>query len=285
VTVEEAAGQRALYVNGLYQASTDPEMLWLHRAIGHLPMVLHPAPRDVLVVGLGGGATAGAVSRHPGARVLIVELSRAVAHAARLFGDVNDHVLDRPNVTLRVDDGRSVLRLGGRRFDVIAADPVEPTHAGAGYLYSREYFALMRGALADSGVVLQWIGVREEPEYRLILRTFLDVFPDATSWLDGRLLVGTSTPLRVAADRVATLRADPGLRRALDAIGLTGDDVLASWFTAGPEALRRRAGDGPLLTDDRPMLEYHLGRRWMPKSGPDQPRTPAPGAFGVLLNP
>ncbi|MGE0040977.1 MAG: fused MFS/spermidine synthase [Vicinamibacterales bacterium] len=263
VTVEEAAGERTLYVNGLHQASTDAGMLRLHRVIGHLPMVLAPAPRDVLVVGLGGGATAGAVSRHPGARVLVVELSPAVVHAAALFAAVNDDVLAQPNVTVRVDDGRSVLGLGGRRFDVITADLVEPKYAGAGYLYSREYFALMRGALADGGVVLQWVGAREEPEYRLMLRTFLDVFPDATSWLDGRLLVGATRPLRRPPDRVATLRADPGLRRALDAIGLTDDDVLAGWFTAGPEALRRRAGTGPLLTDDRPMLEYHLGLRWL----------------------
>jgi hypothetical protein len=29
-------------------------------------------------------------------------------------------------------------------------------------------------------------------------------------------------------------------------------------YTAGPEALRRFLGQGPVLTDDRPRLEYYL---------------------------
>ena len=33
---------------------------------------------------------------------------------------------------------------------------------------------------------------------------------------------------------------------------------LLKLFVAGPDALRQFVGDGPSLTDDRPMLEYFL---------------------------
>ena len=79
-------GQRArlavssvLYLDGLHQANDQPDMVRLHRAIGHLPMVLHGNPKDVLVVGMGGGATPGAVSQYPGAQIQIVELPKASA--------------------------------------------------------------------------------------------------------------------------------------------------------------------------------------------------------------
>ena len=159
VSVHASEFRRSLYLDGLHQANDSPPMVHLHRTIGHLPMVLHPAPADALVIGLGGGATSGAVSQHD-ARVQIVELSESVRRAAGLFAHVNYDVLNQPNVRVRVDDGRNFLLLSGEKFDVITADIIQPIHAGAGNLYSREYFALVRGALKEGGLALQWIGHR-----------------------------------------------------------------------------------------------------------------------------
>jgi spermidine synthase len=88
VSVNQApGGERVMYLDGLHQANDTPEMIAVHRMIGHLPMLLHPDPRQVLVVGLGGGATAGAVSRH-GRPVDLVELSSSVIRGARWFSHV-----------------------------------------------------------------------------------------------------------------------------------------------------------------------------------------------------
>jgi hypothetical protein len=35
-------------------------------------------------------------------------------------------------------------------------------------------------------------------------------------------------------------------------------DSLRAAFTAGPDELRRFIGDGPVLTDDKPVVEYFL---------------------------
>lgn len=64
VVHENSTGVRSMTVNGNHQASTDGTTTYIHRRIGHLPMALHPAPRTALVIGLGGGATGGAVSIH-----------------------------------------------------------------------------------------------------------------------------------------------------------------------------------------------------------------------------
>jgi spermidine synthase len=258
VSVHASQFRRSLYLDGLHQANDTPDMVRLHRTIGLLPLVLHPAPTDALVVGLGGGATSGAVSQHHGTRVQIVELSESVRRAAPFFAHVNYDVLNRPNVRLRVDDGRNFLLLSGETFDVITADIIQPIHAGAGNLYSREYFTLVRRALKPHGVALQWIGQRPPFQYKLLMRTFLDVFPHATLWLDGNLLVGSLEPLQLDRSVFDGKRRDPETRAALDEIGLTSFEVLCSWYTAGPQELRRYAGEGPVLTDDRPLLEYHL---------------------------
>ena len=265
VSVHASQFRRSLYLDGLHQANDTPDMVRLHRTIGHLPMVLHPAPKDALVIGLGGGATAGAVSQHPGAQVQVVELSDNVRRAASLFAHVNYDIINQPHVNIRVDDGRNFLLLSGETFDVITADIIQPIHAGAGNLYSREYFTLVRNALKPNGITLQWIGERPETQYKLIMRTFLDVLPNATLWLNGNLMVGSEIPERPNEGTFAEKRRDTRTAAALDEVGLTSFDILRSWYTAGPNEMRQFVGAGALLTDDQPLVEYH---RSLPRGDP-----------------
>lgn len=262
VSVHASQFQHVLYLDGLHQANDQPAMVALHRSIGHLPMVLHGAPKEVLVVGMGGGATPGAVSQYPGANVQVVELSDSVRKAGPFFAHVNYDLLHRPNVNVRIDDGRNFLSLTNQRFDVITADIIQPGHAGAGLVYSKEYFTLVRNALKQDGVVLQWIGHRPFVEYTLIMRTFLDVFPHATTWKNAEFMVGTLQPLRIDPDALDRLRQNPETREALDAVGLRQFADLRNWYTGGPEEMRAFVGDGPVLTDDRPLVEYH---HWLPR--------------------
>jgi spermidine synthase len=256
-------GRRVLYLDGLHQASDAPETVLIHRLIGHLPMALHPAPARTIVIGLGGGVTPGAVSQHA-TQVDIIELSPAVVESASWFSHVNYDVLHAPRVKIRIDDGRNFLLSRAGRYDVVTADLVQPEHAGAGNLYSREYFRLVRAALAPGGLALQWIGQRPEAEYKLILRTFLEVFPEATLWADGHLLVGSVSPLTIQRDAFERhLQHGPTLR-ALEEVGLGGFQALLDMYVTGPEELRAFVGSGPVLTDDRPLVEYFKS---LPKTG------------------
>jgi spermidine synthase len=256
VSVHADQFQRTLRVGGLHQANDSAGTVALHRRIGLLPMALHPAPARALVIGLGGGATAGAVSQHAGTSVQIVELSDGVRKAAPFFSHVTYDVLNQPNVRVRVDDGRNFLLLSGEQFDVITADIIQPFHAGAGSLYSREYFELVRKSLRPGGLALQWIGQRDKSHYVLIMRTFLDVFPHATLWLDGELMVGSLEPLALDAAAFRSKLSQPTTRAAFSAVGLDSYEALRGWYTGGPAQMRSFVGEGALLTDDRPQVEY-----------------------------
>jgi hypothetical protein len=74
--------------------------------------------------------------------------------------------------------------------------------------------------------------------------------------VDGTLLVGTVAPLTISRAAFERQLADPATREALAAVDLTSFDTLASWYSAGPATLRAFVGPGPLLTDDRPLVEY-----------------------------
>ena len=268
VTVQQGPEHRALYLDGLHQTNDSAGMVAMHGQIGSLGMAVHPRPEDALVIGLGGGATAGAVARFAAASVDVVELSPSVVRGADWFRHANGDVLRRPNVQLRVDDGRNYLLLTPRRYDVITADIIQPFHAGAGNLYSLEYYQLARRTLREGGLMVQWIGHRPEEQYKHIARTFLAAFPQTTAWAGGTLLLGSLEPLRLSRAAYEARLADPSDGPALTAAGLGSFEALLSQFSAGPAELRTFVGDGPVLTDDRPLVEYFRG---LPPSARDVP--------------
>jgi spermidine synthase len=250
-------GSTHMYMDGLHQADTVPGAVETHRLIGALPMAVHPDPEEALVIGLGGGATAGGVAAFGYRDVDVVELSDEVVQGADLFfSGVNGDVLDRSNVDMRVDDGRNYMLTTDKKYDVITADIIVPEHAGAATVWSTDYWRVARDALKDNGIMLQWIPARFETEYRLIMRSFLEVFPNATLWEGGGMLIGSKQPLTL--DRAAFERKlqDPRARDAMQSVGIPDFDTLLAKYTADPDAMRAFVGDGPLLTDDRPRLEY-----------------------------
>lgn len=256
VAVAGAVNDRVLFLDGRHQANDSASMVFVHRRIGLLPAVLHPNPRRALVIGLGGGATPGGLSQYPHLSVDVVELSEGVIEAAGYFGHMNFDILQHPGVRIRADDGRSFLQRVREPYDVITADAIIPRHAGANSLNSVEYFRLVRRALHPRGVALHWNGGATEAEHKLILRAFVEVFPHATLWGDGSLMVGTIEPLVVSRSRLERLLEEPATRRVLGLMNVETVDHAVRIFKAGPDAIRTYLGAGVVLSDDRPLLEY-----------------------------
>jgi spermidine synthase len=250
-------GSYMLVLDGNHQANDTGPMLATHRRIALLGLALHPEARDVLVVGLGGGATPGAAVTHEGVDVDVVELSSAVVRASKFFAHANHNLLEQPNVHMRVDDGRNYLTLTKKKYDLITADLIQPIHAGSNNVYSKEYFEAVRAALKPGGMTMQWAN-GTEAEYKTICRTFQTVFPYATVWGDGSLLLGTLEPLVLRESDYTWKLQSPGRHQGLVELGADTFDKLLAMYMAGPDELRAYLGDGPILTDDRPLAEYFL---------------------------
>jgi spermidine synthase len=253
----QPGGGLSMQLEGNHQASDQASMAFVHHRIGYLPMAVHPDPKDALVIGLGGGATAGAVAIDSGVNVTVVELSRAVVRGAEYFTHINFNVLTRPNVRLLVDDGRNYLLTTEKKFDVVTADIVLPIHAGANNLYSAEYFQLVKRVLKPGGIFVQWVA-GTEAEYQVITRTFLSVFPMATAWIDGGLLLGGPDGLVLSRAAFERKQATPSRLPTLAAMRIEKFEDLLALFRAGAGELRQFIGPGPILTDDRPLVEYFL---------------------------
>lgn len=70
----------------------------------------------------------------------------------------------------------------------------------------------------------------------------------------GRL--GSPSPIRVDPQQLAERLADSSARASLAEVGLNHPQDVLTHFRADTEELRAYVGVGPILTDDRPLLEY-----------------------------
>jgi spermidine synthase len=265
VSVHREGNNLFLRVNGKTDASTSGDMP-TQLMLGHLPLLVHPAPREVAVIGLGAGVTAAAVAKHPVTRLDVVEIEPAVVEASRFFTKVNDGVLGDPRVRTVLADGRNFLLTSSRRFDVIISEPSNPWIGGVASLFSREFFLLARERLRPGGLMLQWLqayGLTPD-DFRMVVRTFRSAFPATTVWNIGGgdfLLLGAAEPVVVDLHRIKGFdRLSAGAARDLDRIGLRDWAGVLGFYILSEEDTARFAATGPLNTDDRLALEFSAPR-------------------------
>ena len=264
VSVRRTAGNLALAIDGKVDASNAADML-TQNLLAHLPLLLHPDPQDVGIIGLGSGVTLGAALRHPIRRAEVLEISPQVVEASAYFEAENGAALDDPRTRLILTDGRSHLLLSAQSYDVIISEPSNPWMAGVATLFTREFFQAARDRLKPWGILCQWAhtyGISDE-DLRSITGTFLSVFPDGAMWLVGDgdvLLIGSVGPLEPRLPQVATSWERPGVSAALAAVGVRDAFSLLSLFVGSGEVLQHYSAGARLQTDNHNRLEFSAPR-------------------------
>ena len=251
VVAESAEGFRCFHVAGKVEATNSLSDMRTQRLLGHLPAMVHPEPRTVLVVGCGSGMTTGAFLLHPTIeRIVLCEMESNVIGAARkYFAKENEGVLDDPRLEIVIDDARHFLATTKEKFDIITADPIHPWVRGAASLYTSEFYELCRSSLTPNGVVTQWVPLYESnpAAVKCEMATFLKAFPRSSLWSGQNLatgydlvVVGTIGDHEISPRTMTQrLRSNRRLQQSLIEIGLPDSESLLSRF----------AGDGAILTD------------------------------------
>jgi spermidine synthase len=91
VAVRRTGGTTSLAIDGKVDASNAGDML-TQRLLAHVPLLLHPDPKRVAILGLGSGVTLGSALQHPIERADVLEISPQVVEASRFFDPENHRV-------------------------------------------------------------------------------------------------------------------------------------------------------------------------------------------------
>jgi predicted membrane-bound spermidine synthase len=192
----------------------------IHTLLGAVPALIHPAPEELAVIGLGSGETAWAVgcreeTRHVRVFEIAASQHRLLEQVAVVapFPSLLELLSDR-RVTLEVADGRQALARDERRYDVIEIDALYLTSAGSGNLYSIEFFELCARRLKPGGLLCS-----QKPARRVGL-TFAEAMPYALDF--GNMVVGSNEPITIDPATWETRLLRPRVARRFDAGTIEG---------------------------------------------------------------
>jgi SAM-dependent methyltransferase len=155
----------------------------------------HPSPKEVLEVGMSGGAWSEIIANHPQLeKQVIVEINPGYIEVVRRYPPMAP-LLRNPKVDLVIDDGRRwMFSHRDRKFDVIVMDTIYNWRAHATNLLSAEFLSLARQLLKPGGIL--YYNTTFSPEAQ---RTGAEQFPYAFRF--GPLMVVSDSPIQIDRER------------------------------------------------------------------------------------
>lgn len=143
-----------LVLDGVIQVTERDECAY-QEMICHIPLMAHPNPKRVLVVGGGDGGCIREILKHSCVdSVDLVEIDDAVLQLSKKYFPKLSKDLDNEKVTIHIMDGFEFLENSENesRYDVIISDTSDP-EGPAAQLFEQRYFELLYKALAPNGIV------------------------------------------------------------------------------------------------------------------------------------
>jgi spermidine synthase len=270
VTRDRANDSKTVYINGVSEVPISYSHQICFKMLGDLGPMLHANPDEVLMICFGGGIAGGATTCLPDVKSLtVVDLERSVVKAASTLAKENNGLLQNPKAHVVIDDGRDYIMMARRKWPVIVSDSSHPKDADSWVLYTREFYHLVQDHLKDDGVFVEWLPRHglHTAEFKIIVRTFLSVFPHTSLWvthgIDAQggfvsytLLVATPKPLSIDVAKLRDrLNVEP-VRLDLEPFGLHTPAGFLDAFLCTGDTLRQWVGAGPINTDDLPYTQY-----------------------------
>jgi hypothetical protein len=263
VTVD---AQRHIFGGGAHDGVLSTDLLTYDSCIRPYSLsYIHPVPKEVLLIGMAGGAWSQIVANHPQVeRAVVVEINPGYRTVIARYPDVAP-VLRNPKAQIVIDDGRRWMAAHReQKFDAILMDTVQHWRAHATNLLSVEMLTLARTMLKPGGVLYYNTTYSDD-----VQKTGTSVFPYA--WRFGPFLALSDAPLqldearwranmeRYRLDGQFVLSGERGRARLeqmagyLRAVDPTGNEHLA---TEPAESIRRRTASARVITDDNMATEW-----------------------------
>jgi spermidine synthase len=262
--IDALGAQQYILVNsGKPDASSRGDMP-TQTLLAHFPLLFHPKPQEVMVIGLASGVTAGEVLYYPIKRLDVIEISEQVVWASNFFAPWNNGVLSNPKTELIIQDGRAHLAMTNRKYDIIISEPSNPWMAGLASLFTKESFSLAKKRLKKNGIFVQMFHSYQMDwsTFVLVSRTFSQVFPQSIllSTFPGTEKTGSASDYLLVGfkgkKQLSVNNADRNISFAQQSKNFTLTNPRVLYRLIASEDLNNLFGQGPIHSDNWPRLEF-----------------------------
>lgn len=259
---------KALALDGKMQSTQVDEFIY-HEALVHPAMVAHPAPKSVMIIGGGEGATLREALKHPSVeRVVMVDIDDQVIDLSRKhLPEWHRGAFDDPRSTVLATDARKYLEETSEIFDVIITDLSEPVEEGPAYLlYTREFYQIASNHLSPGGTISVQAGSAALPfllAFSAVFQTMRTAFPTVRGFSTSIPSFGLPWGFTLASKGVDPLSLNRDtVDRILDERGLSGlsfyDGLAHQGLFGLPRHVRMELDRSTLVIEDNhPIYAYH----------------------------
>jgi len=144
---------RLLLLDGKTMVSDADEFVY-HEVMAHIPTMVHPKVKNVLIIGGGDGGIVREFVKHPEIeRIDLVEIDERVIDVSKeFFPDCTSGLSDK-RVNIRPQDGVEYIKSFKDFFDIIIIDSTDPEDFAAG-LFTKEFYQHVSDALTKDGIMM-----------------------------------------------------------------------------------------------------------------------------------
>jgi len=144
---------RMLVLDDSIQTTESDEFIY-HEVIIHPPMLMHPNPKSVLVIGGGDGGSIEELCKYKSLQsITMVDLDEMVVEAAKShLQGINKNAFLDSRLDLHFMDGRRFLEESQKKYDVIILDLTDPTEYSK-MLFTKEFYQIAANHLTEGGIV------------------------------------------------------------------------------------------------------------------------------------
>ena len=151
--IDTFAYGKTLLLDGMIMTTEHDEFVY-HEMITHVPMLTHPDPKKVLIIGGGDGGVAREVLRHDTVEHIdLVEIDGEVIEASKKFLPGLAKSFDDPKVTVHIEDGvEYVKKCSMETYDVVIIDSTDPVGPAEG-LFKPDFYRDVYRCLKKDGIM------------------------------------------------------------------------------------------------------------------------------------
>ncbi|KAL5850662.1 hypothetical protein ACOSQ4_008675 [Xanthoceras sorbifolium] len=151
---------KVLVIDGKMQSAEVDEFIY-HECLIHPPLLSHPNPKTVFIMGGGEGSAAREVLKHKIIeKVVMCDIDQEVVDFCRRYLTVNQEAFRNKKLDLVVNDAKAELEKRNEKFDIIVGDLADPVEGGPCYqLYTKSFYErILKPKLNENGIFVTQAG-------------------------------------------------------------------------------------------------------------------------------
>jgi spermidine synthase len=151
--IETYSFGKVLLLDGMIMLTEKDEFVY-HEMISHVPLFVHPEPKNILIIGGGDGGTVRECLKHPEIQKIdLVEIDQMVTQACLKYTPSLSETLFAEQVSCIFQDAVKFVKKSNNKYDIIIIDSTDPINVGEG-LFTLEFYQNCSKILSDDGILV-----------------------------------------------------------------------------------------------------------------------------------